>query len=330
MLLVWSTLLPSQVKPDFFPEDITVHEAGLKCYCKPGINDKTRSKGLSLSYGWINSGTYVAEETTTFAAPASILDNFSHLEFKLKIPIVLKDRTKVLLGYKYYTEFYNFGRVGQDYAETFTELSQRNLKSNEYSLIISHSLNDKNYLGIRYKYATNGDYAGWTDFDSRYAIHNFMGVYGTKKSEDFEWGIGLIISSSFRRNTALPFLLYNRNFNKKWGIESLFPANLFLRYNVDAQTIGLFGIEYNSKSYRIDAENIANEVIDYAFNHSELIISFSAERHLRSWFWANMKIGYQNNFSSDFENKSTSAVFFQAEPGNGLYFRVGLFLSPTR
>lgn len=318
----------SQIKPEYFPEDIILGELDAKCYCKPGVVAQSRSKGLSISYGWVGSGTYIAEAPTTFTAQGSNLDKLSHVEFKIKIPVLLREQTKVLLSYKYFSEFYDFQKIGLDFSETFQALNAHNLKSNQYGLIISHSLNEKNYIGFQYKYAANGNYSGWTNMDNRYAIHKLMGVYGIKNSEEFEWGLGLSISKSFRRTSIVPFLLYNRNFNKNWGIESLFPANIFLRHNLNSETISLLGIEYASRSYRLGIENDTPTILDYAFNHSEIILSIALERHLASWIWGNIKVGYQQNFSSDFESKSLDSPFFQAEPANGVFFHIGVFVSP--
>jgi len=318
----------SQIKPEFFPEDILNNTQDVICYCKPGLTAQSRAKGVSISYGLVGSGNYIAEEPTTFTGVGSTLNKLSHIEFKLKIPVLLKERTKVLLSYKYFSEFYDFQQIGVDFSETFQNLNTNNLKSNQYGLILSHSVNERNYFALQYKYAANGNYTGWTDLDSRYAIHKLIGVYGFKKSEDFEWGIGLSFSKSFRRTNIIPFLLYNRNFNEKWGLEALFPANIFLRCNLDPRTIALLGIEYSSQSFRLGIEDTPSDPLDYAFNHAEILFSISLERHITSWIWWNLQAGYQQNFSSDFESKSQVSPFFQADPANGFFLRIGVFVSP--
>jgi len=295
VLVFVTTIAQSQIKLNFFPEDIlSDEELGQKCYCKPGVANKSRSRGLSISYGLANSGNYKAEGATpTFSTPTSSLNRLNHFEFKIKVPVVLKERTKVLLGYKYYLESYDFNAVGVDFSETFRTLDNFRLKSNNYSIILSHSLNEKNYLIFRYQYATNGNYDDWTSFDNKYAIHGFLGTYAIKKSEDFEWGVGLFYSNSFRAsiNFPIPFLLYNKNFNPKWGIEAMFPVNVFLRHNIGTASLATIGAEYNSKSFRLDVEDtLVPENLDYAYNHAAFLLSASWERHLTSWFWAKKKL----------------------------------------
>ena len=326
--LLFTTTLQSQIKPNFFPEDILTEGFEGKCYCKPGVENKSRSRGLSISYGQANSAGYVADgETPAFSDPLSVLNQLDQFELKLKIPLLLKERTKLLLSYKYYIESYNFKAIGVNFPATFQALDQQSLKSNDYGIILSHALNEKNYLIVRYKYGTNGNYEGWTNFNSRFAIHSVLGMYGIKKTDDFEWGVGFFFTKSFRQTSGLPFLLYNRNFNDKWGIEAMFPANVFLRHNMGSKSIATIGLEYNSKSFRI-VETDALTDIDYAFNHAELLPSINLERHLTSWFWANFRLGYQVNFSSEFLDKSGLTIDFQADPGSGFFFNVGIFISP--
>jgi len=286
MLCFLSNNVFGQLKPDFFPEDITIESHQGVCYCEPGVVNKSRSKGLVINYGVFGSGNYLPETSNSTNFTSSNLNAFNQFEFKLKVPIILKERTKVLLGYSYYIENYNFTEITESFSETINTLDNNTLKSNGISALVSHSINEENYLILRYKYSLNGNYDGFLEIDNRYAINNFMGLYGFKKNDLFEWGIGLLFSHSFRRTSALPFFLYNRTFNERWGIESGFPANFFLRYNLDPLTITALGIEYSSKSFRLDVVDSTGDLLDFAYNHAEILLSLSVERHLSSWIWA--------------------------------------------
>ena len=329
ILCFLSSNIFGQLKPEFFPEDITVENYEGVCYCEPGVVNKSRSKGLVISYGLFDSGNYLPETSNSTSFTPSNLDAFNQFEFKIKVPIILKERTKFLIGYSYYIETYNFENVTESFSETINTLDNNTLKSNGISALVSHSLSEKNYLILRYKYSLNGNYNGFVEIDNRYAIHNFMGLYGFKKSDQFEWGVGFLFSTSFRRTSGLPFLLYNRTFNDRWGIESIFPANFFLRYNLSPLTITALGLEYNSKSFRLDVEDSAGDLLDFAYNHAEILLSLSIERHISSWIWANAKFGYQRNFDSEFDTQNDLTTDFQADLQSGLFFQIGLFVSPS-
>ena len=107
------------------------------------------------------------------------------------------------------------------------------------------------------------------------------------------------VSKGFRGISALPFFLYNRNFNNKWGIESLLPGLIYGRYNLNARNILLGGVEYASQSYRLSVEESGVNELDYAYNHSELQFAVRWEHQFVDWLWASLKFGYQMNFSSD-------------------------------
>ena len=323
-------LLRGQVKPDYFPEDVDSNagNAEIRCFCKPGVRDKSRSKGLEISYGLIGKGHYMPEQDN-FPPPFSAYTRWQNLEVDLKVPLVNLPGWKFLLGYRYIAESARFRVFGSDYRETFETLDQKHLKSNTVSLLLSKIIDEKRYLILRLRNSANGNYSGLQFFNPRYNILKAAAMFGVKRNEDFEWGVGLNFSSGFRnRFTLLPFILYNRNFNRKWGIESAFPAFVFIRYNVTPRAIALAGIEYSSHSYRLEVDAGQHTPYDYAYNHSEILASVRMERQIVPWVWAQVKVGYQYNLSSDFDAKNGISPAFQVEPTNAPFLNISLFLSP--
>ena len=319
----------SQTKPIIFPNDIGAINNGVKCYCKPGIKNKSRSRGLTLSYKRLTSGEF-EPDTDNISAPLSTFNTFQSFQVGLKIPVINKPAFKVLLGYKYELESYTVGQVGGDFNNIFTALDGKKLKHNSYSMYISKPIDEKQYLAFRLRAAYNGDYDKWVNFDSRYAIYNLLGTYGFKPSDDMEWGAGLIVTKRFKKDNvlALPFFFYNRNFNERWGLEAVLPVSIYMRNNINPKTILLMGAEYNGQSYSVDFENNGDPNTPFSIDHSELMIQFSLEREIVPWIWINGKIGYQVNFSSDFRIQSSATDLFKVDPTNGVIFKVGLFLSP--
>ena len=94
----------AQIKPDYFPEDIGENDlTAVKCYCKPGIQNKSSSRGIELSYRLNGSGIYEGENNTVLSSP-STLNYISQFKFSLKIPLINQERNKLLLGHKYFSE----------------------------------------------------------------------------------------------------------------------------------------------------------------------------------------------------------------------------------
>lgn len=327
LITLFNTALFGQTKPAFFPEEVESQSVGIRCFCEPGVKNKSRSKGLELRYLLRGNGNFTSDDVQ-FSQPYTTFDRFDQLSLRLRIPLINRDDLKLLLGYKYESETYNLDQIGADFTQSFAGINGKKLKNNSFNFLLVKSLNESNYLAFRGSYGMNGDYKGWLNFNSRYAIYKGVVIFGIKKSDDFEWGPGLAFSSSFRQNSLLPFILFNKNFNDKWGVESIFPAFLNFRYNLNRNSILLIGGEYNSQSYRMSFSTPNADQYDYSINHSEMIASIQMEKKLASWVWMNLKVGYQENFSTDFGAKTDTTPPFKAEPSNFFIFQFGLFLSP--
>lgn len=316
-----------QIKPSFFPEEIGSEYVGVKCYCKPGIQNKTKAKGVVLNYT-LNSGGTLRNRDKQSVKNLSTLRNIQRVKFKIKYPIINTKRIKFLLGLSYEKENYVFEEITPDFFEFFQEIENLNLVNNSIDAIITQAFNEKYYGVFRLKYGLSGGTENSLNFRTADQIISFAGLLGKKINDDFEWGIGISVSNSFRRTNVLPFFLLNKNFNKKWGFESVLPANFFFRYNLRPTALIYFGAEYDSQSYQFDStNNIPNR---FSMNHSEAIASVNAEVQIYPWVWLFGKVGYQTNFSTDFNSKNAQFQTFQIEPKDGIMFRFGLFISPPK
>jgi hypothetical protein len=332
IFLIGAFWLQGQTKPNFFPEDINLNtdEVELRCFCEPGVRYKSRTKGLEVTYGTMTNSVFEPEEPTVLTQPYSSFENQQQFKFDLKFPLINRDQFKLFMGYRYFSEFYQFDQIGVDFTETFTMLDQRNLKSNSVTAIMIKPINETQYLVGRLAYSSNGNYQGWMNWDGKYGIFNALAAFTVKPNDFLEWGVGVNVSSSFRRTSFIPIVILNRTFNERWGLEAILPGFVFGRYNINTYNILLFGIEYDSRSYRMEVSNTGSTPFDYAFNRSAFQSSVRLEHRFAPWVWGNFKLGYQINFSSDFEATSAPTPGFLVEPTNSLFVNVGLFLSPPR
>lgn len=319
----------AQILPDFIPDDVGTAKPSIKCFCKPGLDNTSRSRGLTVSYGINTSGDYT-EEGTPLESPFTTYDGLNKLLLDLKVPIVNKDDLKVLLTYQYVREVYDFGTIGNDFTAVFKGLNGEILKGNDYGLIISKSVDENKYLGFYGKYSTKGNYQKWTNFNAKYAIYKARLFFGKKPNINTEWGVGLSFTKGFRNTNLLPFVIYNKNFSNKWGFESVLPAYAYMRYNWNKNNIFLGGFQFSGQSYRVDLENevFPNAPFDYSLNHTELRITTIWEKKIIPWIWAEAQIGYQFNFSTEFAGKNEVSPTFDADPSNSIFLKMGIFLSP--
>ncbi len=321
-----SFALSAQDRPVFFPEDIDPSTLHLKCLCKPGVTNKSRSRGIELSYIQSLKGQFEQEDGFPLSEPLSEL-TIRNLIFKLRFPVINRDGFKVIAGMFYRPEQYDFQKIGNDYSNIFQHLNNRPLKNSGFEGLVIKSWNETFYSSLRIRTMFNGDYKGLINFDNRYSIFNASALFGVKKADDKEWGLGLSFSSSFRSTIALPFFLYNHTFNDKWGVEMVLPALVSVRYNLSDYSLLLFGMRYNSRSYAIETDDTFLPQ-RYHLNHSEIQAGFSLEQKIHSWVWLDVAAGVQYNFSTDFAAVNNTGLPFEVEPSTVPIFKIGIFISP--
>ena len=319
-------LLTAQIKPNFFPEDIPATGVEQMCFCKPGVSNKSKSRGLELSYTWHGGSDYLSDEDEITS-----LSNFNQLQnikFSVKVPILYKGSFTLILGYKYLSDFYDFNQIGTEFSSAFQAMDGKPLKSNAFDMIMTKSLDETRYLAARFGYSVNGNYSEWSNFDSKFSIYKFLALYAIKPNESFEWGFGLTGSASFRRTSFVPFIIYNKTYSEKWGIESIFPGYIYGRYNLSPSDIILFGTEYSSRSYRLEIERPMGGNIDYALNQSGIILSTQLDHQFSPWVWANVKAGYRFNLDSEFLGKNENTPTFDADVSDAPFIQIGIFITP--
>lgn len=305
-------------------------------FCKPGVDNKSMGKGIVFEYGINPQGRVSPQNGTVFSEPTKIGGNH-RIMFKMKVPIVNKEKFKLLAGWNYYSEEYNFDYIGTDSRSIFNTIDDQALKSSRISLYMIRPINHKYYLGVKAVASYNGDYSGAFEFDKRYSNYDIAAIFGVKKRNDLEWGVGILARRNFIRGTSipvLPFAMYNQTFNEKWGMELTLPTSLKGRYNINEKNIALFGTEFDSRTYSIDInDSNFEEPVHYTMRRSELRLTLQYQRHLGSWFWMELKTGFVSNFTTTFEvrdDQDEDVVPLTFTPSNGPFIKMGIFITPPR
>lgn len=297
---------------------------GKEAYASPRVLNHSPGKGLLLNYQKFGDYKYRGPGST------SRVTESDQLEVKLRIPVLLKARTKVLLGLQYFQETYEFEE--DDLLESdfiFQRLNQTPLKRSRLTLSVGHSLNSKFYTAFRLEAAYSGDYSGIINFDDRYATYKGTAALGYKKSARLEYGLGLYYSNSFRRNQILPFAFYNQTFSDKFGLEFLIPVKLKARYNISDRSLLLFGPEYKSQSYSLDVPDEQDNLSIAHIRRQAIEFSATYMYNTGGWTWMEFSAGYLSNFNTRVEDP-TLGTAFGIQPADGPFIKLGFFLSPTR
>ena len=314
----------------YLPAEDDTELATEACFCQPGVIRKSKSKGVE--FAWTPSlGRNFIPGDASDNGNNSRLSRLDELKFKFKVPIINAESVKVLMGFEHGWDRFNFSEIGAVQSSFFNNLDGRTLKYNKFTAYLTKSINYKYYVIFRIRAAYNGDYDYFLNTDGRYATYSATGIFGVKPREDLEYGFGLSYSNGFNRVRILPFAIYNRTFNKKWGIETVLPVQIFGRYNINEETILVFGPEFTSRRYSIDnflPDQEEPEILNIRNAGINMLVSL--ERKLFSWFWLNVRTGYQIPFSSRIDNVSIEENSFRFRQGMFPFFKIGIFVTPDK
>ena len=326
--VVYPSSLIAQTAPVFIPGDLDFEIEDVGCICTPGVINKSPGKGLLIEYKLASGGNFTPDKVAAGISPSKV-NYLSQLRLRLKIPIIIKPKTKILLGFDHFQEQYQLKFIQPAFSSQLNLIDGTLLKSTRISGYILQSVGEDNYIGMRARFSYNGNYNGLISFNEYFRQIRFSGIWGVKKREDLEWGIGFFYSSSFTRNVILPFFLYNRTYNERWGLETAFPVSILVRYNFNPGSLLLFGPEFSSAAYALKGGD-SFPIDDYFFKHTELNFGAKYEKQLSPWLWANIHSGLQINFDSEYEKALDSNDLFEPDLTTGIFLKIGLFLSPPK
>lgn len=299
--------------------------------CRPGVTNKTPSKGLAIGY------TYSPE----FKMRAPNAENRNEVERneriggKLKIPLINQPKLKFMLGFKYAYERYYFDDIDPENYPLFKRMNDVPLKKSEAAAYIVRPINHKYYTSVRLSAGYQGDYDGFVSLGERFAVYRAAGIFGVKKSDDLEYGFGVLYSKNVRRTSVYPFGFFNYTINDKWGIESAIPVKIKLRRNFNERNIATFGLEYDSQNYSIRVQEPTDGLVPalenttYHYRRSSLQVSGSYFKQTSDWTWLEFKLGYNLNLGSqalDLPEHQT----YDLNPTGSIVGSVIFFISPPR
>ena len=257
------------------------------------------------------------------------------------IPAWNHPHLKVIVGFNYDREEFQF--KDPDNSVFYRNLQDKGLKTIGTQLAVIRPIDEVHWYLARVKGELNGDYTS-----SELSVKDYLKVssefiYGWKRSRYFAWGVGAQLGYTFGRQSLYPVILYNRTFNPRWGVESLFPARVTVRRNVNPKTLLFGGYTVDGLNYNIKLrEPLANGLQTLIVRETEVKFRLRLEREIYDFLWFGLEGGYRYNYSfnafDEANNKGslfnfggvTRAKTVKNTLGNVPYFSVELFLVPPR
>ncbi|MGV3538914.1 MAG: DUF6268 family outer membrane beta-barrel protein [Rufibacter sp.] len=256
-------------------------------------------------------------------------------EFKAYAPVWNRPHLKVVVGGGYQLEEFNFKDPKVIEYPLYKTLEDKDLRSLTGQLLLLRPINAKNYFLVRVKGELNGDYGKYSNISfSKYLKTSMEAIYGWKKSPYLSYGVGVQLGYNFGRQTIYPAFIYNRTFNDRWGVESIFPANVTFRRNFSEKSLFYMGYKIEGASYSITMEDdpALSKFETIELRKSEIRARFRWDREIYDFIWFGLETGYRYTHKFDVydgDNRKANPLITN-HIKDAIFFDVELFLVPPR
>ncbi|WP_040496520.1 DUF6268 family outer membrane beta-barrel protein [Fulvivirga imtechensis] len=298
-------------------------------FCVPGVVGLPRSKGIVIKRELVRD-YLIRSESDGGKASAEIRRN-RRWEFKLRAPIILKDGFKMAAGIKYYVEEFNFENPESLNFPFYQNLEDRSLRSIRGDIfIVKPTLTNKYYI-LRLSGGLNGDYSSESFAKSDFFKFSISSLMGWKKNDYVSYAFGVAFSYGFGRRSVYPIIVYNKSFNNKWGIESILPAEIKLRYSTLNQKNYFYAkAELHGANYSVRLDEAKEDLV--YLNKSEVRFLLSWEREIHDWLWFGVEGGLRSNINFDLSSDSSirTDVVIENSLNQALVYNFSIFVVPPR
>jgi len=280
------------------------------CFCqqsKPGIDGMAPSKWITIrntsapgrSYKTVNSQERIYTQEDFF--------------IKAWIPLVHKSKFSMAIGPQYRTEQLELKGDGENSLHNLSNWSLRYAGAEARALLRVDSSSWIMVGGNVNKSGNFNDYH-FGNFPLNYTI---SAAYINKKSNNKEYGFGVITNQSYTGFTVLPILIYHYNYSKKAGIEISVPYRAAWRYNATSKDILYVKAEALNRNYMI--QQLDQKCV---FRRTDIDMGVAYNRQITKLVGVELFGGYRKNIS----NVLPTGV--EAVKRSGMAFSFELYIRP--
>lgn len=311
-------------------------------FAVPSVLGGGPSKGVVAHYerlGGFPISTTLRDRTPEAMAKTTVTKN-ARAFIKAYAPLVNNPHLKLILGVNYDREEFKFDNPNA--SSFYRNLEDKGLKVIGLQLAAIRPIDQVHWYIARVKGELNGDYTSSELNVQDYLKMSAEFIYGWKRSPNFAWGVGGQLGYTFGRQSIYPVILYNRTFNARWGVESLFPARVTLRYNASPATLLFLGYTVDGYNYNIKLrEPLDNKLRTLILRQTELKPRLRLEREIYDFVWFGLEAGYRYNASFNALDEEANQGFsllrksprpriIDNQMGGAPYASLELFLVPPR
>lgn len=318
---------------------------GSKRYCTSKVLGLSPNKLITIAYDLQGPHELknIDPHTMVIANNSMNIKSSGGLRLVANVPILSNTKWLINLGGTYWRNGYNSSfkntKIPSHYV--LQNLADRGLTTIGLNATIFKPLNERHFLLIFTSADANGDYNLSDKHLGDYLLKpkiTAVGFFGWKRNDRSMLAVGL--SRTYRPGAKgiIPLILFNHTFeNRKWGIESLFPARLAFRRSFNPRNLLMFGYELEGNSYsminRTSGTNFNPAYNNLELRRSEIRPRISYEKAITDFIWVTAQVGYRINYSFNIDEGDILRLIGSDKPyymentlSNAMYFQVGINL----
>lgn len=311
------------------PQEVEVVEE----LATPNVRGMNRGRGIVIGYERLPDFDINSEsDDSRIGNGSGKVRRHNKFNVRVMAPVMSKPDQTLLVGVTYQLEEFNFEGLTPTSYPLYRYLEDKNLKSLGLQVAYLRSLDTRRFYLARVSGELNGDYTRDNINTSDYLKATLDLAYGWKRSPDFALGVGLQLGYTFGRQSVYPGILYNRTFNDKWGVESIFPANARLRYNFNEKTFLFGGYRLEGSSYDIFAdETPLSQFGEIELRRTDIKGLLRLEREIYDFLWFGVEGGFRQYYRHRvFDEVGSRDELITNDLAGAGYINVELFLVAPR
>lgn len=303
-------------------------------FCVPAVYGMPRSKGLSIKQERVMDYRIVSDgsESGLESSEDEVKLN-RRWEVKVRVPLIIKANIKVAMGLEYFHEEYRFEGFPSNEYPFYQVLEDKPLRSLGASFYILKPWLGKRYFIMRVGANFNADANLGDMFNGDFLKLSVAPLIGWKTSPYSSMAVGIAYSYDFGRQNIYPVFSYNRTFNSRWGLESILPLNVKLRYTSSEKSLFYVTAELNGAAYniRLDDPSFPADK-DLLLRKSEIRFLLKWEREIHDWLWFGVEAGMRTNFEFSLRNGLTrdADLLIDNDFNSAAVVNLGIFIVPPR
>lgn len=291
-----------------------------KVYCLPIVSGQPVSKFISLQYEYQSGFDLSSKRQQQPVNNNFRISNARGIRFNANKNLIMKPKGYLNMGITYWNTAFKVENPGAyGFLPVIDEGSFHSLAVNGNFF---RPLNQKNFILANFNIELNGNSRSYSNLTGENIFAGGALFFGWKKGFSRMSAIGVLRAYRLGRVIHVPALLYNRSFNKKWGMDMLLPARLHMRYQPNPNNMFLAGYELEGGQFRINSLN--NNLQNSFFQRGEVRPRISYERKLNKYCWLTASAGMRINARFDLASKYDGETYLYKNDLNPTpFFNVG-------